>query len=158
MNVFDYDRFREDEPEEVPQPRRRVIDDDLRDLISDNSEHIPSGLYREDEEEEKKIEVDVDEIALNNIDDLSEVKSNKEKISDYPFDDIEDESPRNKKQEEEREEEKMSDNIPDMREVESYRIDNEDLFSEVRPVPQQPRKPEENYSEVDFDNYDEMKS
>lgn len=71
--------------------KKRVIDDDVRDMVSDASESIPN--YAEQEEEEKKIDVEPGEELLNNIDDLSQVNSKhytSEKISDYPFMDIDD--------------------------------------------------------------------
>lgn len=43
-NVFDFHEELEEQAEPQPQPRRRVIDDDVRDIVSDD-EHA----YREDE-------------------------------------------------------------------------------------------------------------
>ena len=58
----------------APQPsKKRMIDDDVRDVISDASDHIPN--YAQEEEEEKKIDVQPGEELLNNIEDLSQVNS-----------------------------------------------------------------------------------
>ena len=63
---------------------KRNIDDDLRD-ISDNSEQIPRY---QDEEEEKKIEVEAGEELISNLDSMSaakEVHRKGERKPEYPF-------------------------------------------------------------------------
>lgn len=45
-NVFDFHEEFEEEPEQQPQPRRRVIDDDVRDMVSDEDE---PAIYRQEE-------------------------------------------------------------------------------------------------------------
>lgn len=71
-------------------------------MISDDSEMIPVHLYR-NQEEEKKIDLEEGEIALRNIQNLSEINLNQqsEKKSEFPFIDIEEDHEEEEKMKEE---------------------------------------------------------